>query len=184
VKRIPKKRWLWLCLALLAIAALFVFPGSRWRIIGWVRGEPFYAGQPVSYWRAQAKNCDQLCLAENLYFYFQATSEIQELRRAWVSRNDWDLDHPLLRGDPKALSVLLQLLDESDDESWEVRLIAIYSLAKIGPEAKPAVAAIEKEFSRPYDNTLRSAAYSALSKIDPEAAARAKAANPALHHLF
>jgi hypothetical protein len=56
VRNLLKKRWLWLCLALLAIGALFVFPASRWRIVGWVKNEKFYEGRPTSYWSAELRN--------------------------------------------------------------------------------------------------------------------------------
>jgi hypothetical protein len=47
-----KRRWrIWLGLGLLLfVAASFLLPAVRWRVIGWVRGEAFYQGMPTSYW--------------------------------------------------------------------------------------------------------------------------------------
>jgi hypothetical protein len=37
-------------LALAAVLGTLAMPGVHWRLIGWVRGEPFWRGRPASYY--------------------------------------------------------------------------------------------------------------------------------------
>jgi hypothetical protein len=48
-----RRHLLWAALAFFLLAAIFLFPASRWRIIGWIKGESFYRGRPTSYWREE-----------------------------------------------------------------------------------------------------------------------------------
>src|SRR5271165_4654953 len=49
-----KRRWLWFGLMILfLINGLFLLPLVRWQLVGWVKGEAFYMGQPTSYWAAE-----------------------------------------------------------------------------------------------------------------------------------
>src|SRR5690242_8106067 len=47
-----KHRWrLWLLLLLLLLlGGLLLVPQVRWPVYGWLRGEAFYQGMPVSWW--------------------------------------------------------------------------------------------------------------------------------------
>ena len=46
-----KRRWLVLGLLALAVAIPVAHPSTRWRMLGWYRGEAFYEGWPSSFWR-------------------------------------------------------------------------------------------------------------------------------------
>jgi hypothetical protein len=51
-----KKRWRYLFLFLLALLALAAWFEPTHVVRGWLRGEVFFEGRPVSYWRNEVAN--------------------------------------------------------------------------------------------------------------------------------
>jgi len=151
VRRLLRKRWLCLLLVLLIGTALLVFPASRWRIIGWLRGESFYQARPTSYWSGELSQWGKQ------WNGYQEDQDPTYARRATV----WDDVAERLSGrvslelafggeelqlvNPEAVPVLLELLTDS---RVRVRTIAALCLGKIGPEAKSAFPALLELFNR------------------------------------
>src|SRR5262245_37906529 len=42
-----------------ALVVAFAFPGVRWPLLGWIRGEPFWRGMPASYYAARLRAATQ-----------------------------------------------------------------------------------------------------------------------------
>src|SRR5215472_13456753 len=87
------KKRLVLCLALLVIASLgaaLAFPRTHFALLGWLRGESYYEGQPTSYWAAAIKKHP-------------------------FSGEAGDICKKLQTGGQTAIPVLCQLLDHEDE---------------------------------------------------------------------
>jgi hypothetical protein len=159
---------------LLLVAGSFLLPAVRWRVIGWWRGEAFYQGMPTSYWSRECQRWQEL----------KITGSWPGADRYWIREPNWFEQHvdpilnrapiiwsmdplPLLRSDPLAVPVLVELLQDAD---INVRRIAANGLKMIGPPAKaatPALIQAAENEEMTWDARL------ALQAIDPEAAAKA-----------
>jgi hypothetical protein len=135
-----KRRWrLWLGLALLLIVgASLLQPAVYWRIIGRARGEAFYQGMPTSYWKNELRRFEMMdfFLSGDLYFRPRPPTSTERWLRKHLGIHF--AKNPFASGcceDPAVLPVLMELLGCEDPQ---VQLIAIQSLAAIGPEARPA----------------------------------------------
>lgn len=182
-----KSRWFWLSSAIFVAVTLAAFPGSRWPILGWVKGESFYRGRPTSYWRAELQQW-----SERFYFNADGHGGFLETRGwyrqplpegfwlnkfPWVNRAVASDKLPLMQGEVEAAQVLADLLADAD---WQNKRIATLGLGKIGPAAKPqwgllwnlyvgmiANADLSLVEKCVFANTLAAA----LWRIDPKAAA-------------
>ena len=126
------------------VAALYFGPGGYWRVRGWLDNEPSYAGWPASYWRHEADRCSTLEIEANNNIVLRNADDfysMSELKPRWLRHDVWHLDHPLMQGNPAAVSVLLELLK---DDRPNIRIIALCALARIGPGAEEAVPAIRE----------------------------------------
>jgi len=120
-------------LAFAALAFIVALPPVHWRMIGWCRGERFYLGRPVSYYRP-------ICRSEygppNGCCSASIPNDWPRVRWLFGDRvADWLMagPNPLFQGDPAAVPVLVVLLEDPD---WDVRLAAASCLARVGPAAK------------------------------------------------
>jgi hypothetical protein len=134
-------------------------PGVRWPIIGWWRGEEFYARRPASYWAWQLECLSGCGYSLPVLSVTGCRCELipvpGPLRRLGVWSPAWsvpDADLPFAAGDPAGVPVLRVLLRHLD---VRVRVHAAWALAKVGP---PAAAAVED---------LRAAAAVNQEKEDP-----------------
>jgi hypothetical protein len=173
-----KRRWrLWLTLTLLLlVGGAFMLPAVHWPVIGWVKGEVFYDGMPTSYWRNEASRCDSFPLAKSNTYGRNTVndSSFQIARQRWLGSNDWHADHPLLRGDPAAVSLLLELLNDDDPQ---VKMIAAKGLANAGPSGRSASTELRRELDHEF-GLVRDLAAEALHRIDPEEATRTGVPRP------
>jgi hypothetical protein len=200
MKRTLSKRWLWLCLLLLAIFSLVVFPVSRWRIIGWVKGEAFYEGWPTSYWAHELQQwghpsyaiiSSATVISRSGPFWCRQPSAWERLWKqvqpAPMTRSS---QPPLVEDrDPASIPVLLELLQHPDSG---IQLIVVHALGQIGPDAHQAVPALLRmieEADKPLQEYQATGSFdlsswidqgavweeaaNALKKIAPEAAANA-----------
>src|SRR5580704_12574061 len=133
-------------LALVALLGFFALPPVYWRLIGTVRGEAFYQGRPVSYWRNE--------IAGSRFTNFRATESgryciparrlrgyrwwLEECRnRLWPTRySAFETEFAMPDGDPAELPVLVALLE---DPSPKVRGYAALLAATLGASARPVV---------------------------------------------
>src|SRR5262249_43958257 len=103
-----RRHLLWVALVLFLLAAIFLLPASRWRIIGWTKGESFYRGRPTSYWR------------EEILFYHNVPPEKSFLDPIFGPPEREPLAAPFwgrepFCDDPAALWVVLDLLEDQND---------------------------------------------------------------------
>ena len=149
-------RWrLFLVLGLLlVVSGLLLVPKVRWSAYGWLRGEAFYQGRPASYWRDQVQR----------HFEAKARGSVEI---PWIAGVLDDLgapvsiDNPLdmpevLRPDPSAIPVLIDLLQEDDEQ---VCLAACDALGDIGADAQAAVPALLKMLQDPRRSYRESASF-------------------------
>jgi hypothetical protein len=169
-----RRRLFWLSLLLLLLVlAVVVFPASRWRIIGWVKGEAFYDGRPTSYWseRIKARHVRHderskliLAKANNTYSWTRLWSDL-------TGRDTEDLSDPLCTqesaypfADTAAVPVMIELL--GDPES-QVRIYTCHALVTVEGSNKAAIPALVLMLGSADVYDRRNAA-SVLAIIGPE----------------
>jgi hypothetical protein len=143
----------WGALALLAslgLTVLLLFPTNRLILVGLLRHEPFYRWRPASYWRERAKEQTKILrsLPRGLLLDTQSSPPtwqhmLNDITAGRAPRLDGHL--PLLQGNPAAVAVLIDLLDDPDDD---VRMAAVLGLRMVGPAAEaaiPVLASLVKE---------------------------------------
>lgn len=206
-----KGRWrLWLCLALVfLVGAGLLYPPLKWRLIGWMRGEAFYQGRPTSYWRQKIQQYQHSTMEERQASHDHWMRKVEEL--VGLPSNDLfkhpytELNNPAAVDNPAGVSVLVQLLQDSDPH---IRGTAALEIANYSPPTGPAVPILIDllEDPDPYvranaamsllgskakeavpsllrllndeDLGVRQAARQAICEIDPEAAAKAMIVDP------
>jgi hypothetical protein len=184
-----RRRRLLVGLAVLAFLGVLALPGVHWRLVGWAKGEPFYQGRPVSYWRQRLSGGNiwvfypyshpwekpDFCLfysPRDDYF----TKAIQLLERLTGRDRDNEIFNPspMFHGDPEALTVLLTLLG---DGRPKVRAMAAQELGQLGERGRPAATALRNLLSDRgdlgLDATVGRTAAIALRRIDPDALKKA-----------
>lgn len=143
---------------LLGAAALALIPDARWRVVGWVRGESFYAGRPTRYWSERVAAWMHPGSDGTPADGQERTDPLRLLdRRGEVAP---PFGQP---PDPAAVPVLRELLR---DEDRQVCLFACQALARLGPQAEPAVAALANLLGHPDVSRRRNAAM-ALAALGP-----------------
>jgi hypothetical protein len=145
-----RRKLLVICLTALVILATAAFYQSA--LIGWWRGEAKYKGRYTNSWRAEMR-CYEGGMAEgNLWHLDYAFSQKSSLWENWLDKlgvrkrslggftigvpDRHDLGIVLQDGDPDAVPVLMELLN---DEDPTVRLLAIFGLQRVGAAARDAV---------------------------------------------
>lgn len=194
MRRIAKRGWFGVVLVLILLGTLFVIPANRYRMSGFIRGESFYQGLPVSYWTQEVEKW------EHTWKFDDRTLQSVWHRRPanweawWVARfigSDPAAQDtlPLLQGDSQAVAVLIELLGDPD---WKIRWIAAEGLGIIGPAARSAFPGLHALVdldaipNMPYlqlpgwedEEAFHHFAARALHRIDPEAAVQARVKNP------
>jgi hypothetical protein len=133
------RRGIILLLILLLAAFVAIFPPTRIRIVGFVRGENTYKGLPTSYWREQAQRpAKRVQQGKGFYLEIEpprATTWFGKVKTNLGLSADWDY-RLFVDEDPAATAVLIDLLKDPDRG---IQFIACYGLQKIGPPAKAAV---------------------------------------------
>lgn len=134
-----RRRWRLLTgLALLLVGVVLSFPAVHWRLIGWARGEAFYDGRPSSWWREPVRRypLDPSEAVEEVYEKILA-EEFGDgsIWEKWTGPRHPPTYRPLLAGDPSAIRVLTELLNDSDER---VRTTARQMLDRIAAEAGKA----------------------------------------------
>jgi HEAT repeat protein len=111
-----KRRWrLWLGLVLLLfVAASFLLPAVRWRVIGWVKGEAFYEGRPTSYWSKEIERSAEEIAPNQTTTIAKSPGMIDQLKDfVGIPRDNSDIP-AVLQGDSAAMAVLSELLKDKN----------------------------------------------------------------------
>jgi hypothetical protein len=164
------RRFLLVSLAGVAILATATFYQSA--LIGWWRGEAKYKGRYTNSWHDELRAYEH----SHVYSRYPPDSRWKFARpepswRVFIAerfpgliRLKWDLNPPLQDGDPKAVAVLIALLDAPEPH---VRSLAARGLESIGPPANEAVPALLRLTDDP-EGMPSWSAWEALLAIDPE----------------
>jgi hypothetical protein len=184
------RKWIVLGIGVFVLHVLGLFltmPTPRWVIWGFLRGEPFYKGRPVCWWKDELQDwVPEAPLASRLSPYdFSSDDEAgiglfpnPELdltgwvirRRTSVKRtNEWlnkliktnDRSLPFLDGDTKAVPVLRELLL---DEDPTILRIAMTGLRRAGLSASIAITSVEPLTHHP-DRAVRREARHTLCSL-------------------
>lgn len=145
-----------------ALGLAWLVPASRWAMVGLARKESFYQGRPTSYWSKEIKDWNTYLLAS--YSPVRSSPGWKDLVPSGPHSRNADMrEHPaVLEGDPRAIPVLIELLQAEDAG---VREWAASTLGEIGPPARDAIPALSELLKDP---ALRSWAAEALSNIDSD----------------
>jgi hypothetical protein len=140
-------------------------------LIGWWRGEAKYKGRYTNSWRAEMRTYDQYFRISSDWYFFHTQSRWEH----WLSNflpksspSDDRFDPPWKDGDPKAIPLLVELLQAPETC---VRVIAASGLETIGPPARDAIPALLAVLRNDNDEDVANEAFSALEEIDREVAA-------------
>lgn len=145
MKTLFKQRWFWLLLTLLIVSTLVVIPASRWRIVGWVRGESFFQGRPASYWSGEVSQWDRRDNVFGHLSYSRKLSLWESFHNRFSGSVNPDRSGAELRlVDPEAVPVLLELLADANPR---VRGIAAFCLGNLGPDASSAFPVLLNTFN-------------------------------------
>jgi hypothetical protein len=136
-----------LVLMVVAIVAGLIASSMTFRLMDNTRKESLYRNQPTSYWS-------------------QKLQEPIQRKEVWQGHlkmmKDIDPAADLRRGDPEAVPVLIELLQ---DQNSIVRQEAILILARVGGPARSAVPALQQALNDP-DEQVRARATTALKQIE------------------
>jgi hypothetical protein len=161
-----------------------------WRLSGLWRGEAFYRGLPTSYWRRQildypdgmAEYSRDLPLTMMRYHVDPPESPVDKLLQlCHLPDRREPIPFPFEERSPAAVPVLIELLRDSHPV---VRRYAADCLGDLGPQARPAVPALQqalqdREVGGLFVCTVSDAAADALDRIDPGTAPHAATPGPA-----
>jgi HEAT repeat protein len=137
-----RKRTIWIVVIVLLVAglcALAVFFDPSARVLGWVRGEPFFEERSATAWRRELRNPDE--------------------NRAVAATTS------LANGKDKSIPVCVWLLKNADEP--QVRLRAAESLGKMGKEAASAGPDLVIAFSDS-DPLVRAVAVRVVGDLAPD----------------
>jgi hypothetical protein len=145
---------------LLTAGALIVVigPNARWWLLGSLRGEPFYQGQPSSYWSALISDCKASPFLVRRsgphgarqhappMVLFRCASAFDKARDWLTARIGWPgfsgaEQRPFKSADVEALPVLITLLN---DPSAQVRYYAVQQIEDFGDDGLVALPALRK----------------------------------------
>ena len=152
----------------LALGVFLLFPSGRLILCGLLKGESFYHGKPTQYWRSVAKK--QTTKFHNIFgscLIFKGPTPIAKISfcdrisKKW--RQTWtESTYPLLDGDPAAIPVLRELIQDPDPD---VRQAAANGLERIGPKAESMVPLLCKMLKEDADESVRGVVVRALGVI-------------------
>jgi hypothetical protein len=171
VRLLPKTRRGRLALAGGLLALLL---GGYWFVFEYRPREAHYKGRPTSWW---ARECSRLEWGGSVsawrYLSLSYTPVPpdgldgavweQWLRQLGVPLPFRPVDERLLRGDPAAVPVLIELLRSPEDQS---RTAGAYGLGRVGPAAREAAPELLGAYAK---NVTFDAARLSLRRIDPDA---------------
>jgi hypothetical protein len=120
---------------------------GQWRLVMWGRSNKTGI---MSFWRRKRS---------------QIATLLQELG---IQTTEERFEMPLLKGDPAALPVLIELLESTDSQ---VRLMAAEGLEQLREKARPAIPALLHAIDDE-DETVREQAEQTLYRVDREAAGK------------
>jgi hypothetical protein len=149
---VRRRRCLLFLLAAVAVLGVLALPAVHWRLVGWARGEPFYAARPVSYWRGVVREAeldatfrDSGPLVITRLTFARAEGRVTKFLRRWLPRLGptprGERDPPLPAGDPAALPVLESLLADGEPK---VRAAAAHALGNVGAGAARTAPALRR----------------------------------------
>jgi hypothetical protein len=161
-----------------ALVVALALPGVRWRLLGWIRGEPFWRGMPASYYaariRAAQKEYDGTAIAPR--DSGQAEKWVRQKLSTGVADAVWGGPAPFLldheRPDAAAVPVLAILMTQPEPR---VRKFAAESAAVLRHQAAPLLPELVTLLDDP-DRGVREMAALALGHLGP-------AARPAIPRL-
>jgi len=171
MKAALSKRWLWCGLLLLGSGAVLLFPDSRWRIVGWVKGESFYKNRPTCYWRERVKHLQMSVSHPEPSWFRDAWHQLQKRLGNDDATNgrdpfytEFDQKHYVYRKpDMVGVPVLIELVLDSDAT---VASYARSALGQLGQDALAAAPALAQQMDHP-DPERRCGAAWALAIIQP-----------------
>jgi len=187
-----RKRLLAWGLFFVLLAAFLYCPSIRWPLVGLIRNERHYRSLPVSYWRhkiiadAEAREREGGLFGHAGALFNRVTGNAGP-------------DPPIPEGDPGAIPMLLELLDDKDprvragatyalsfrppddkvmtallkvmnDQDAKVRKEAVDSMGRLGSDAKLAVPLLMRAVLNDPDEEVRESAAIAVCALDPETA--------------
>lgn len=129
------RRTILLFLGAASAAVMLSFPSVHWRLYGWVRGEAFYRGKPVSYWSHQLTAFQFLGFMDEYEAWDLPVDHFGRLRyRIKIGlgvreRPRFGTQTPLSGGDPSYVGVLRHLLTDANPK---VRALACMDLGELG----------------------------------------------------
>ncbi|OAI46022.1 hypothetical protein AYO44_12125 [Planctomycetaceae bacterium SCGC AG-212-F19] len=186
------KRLFLVLLLLPVVGGLLLMPSVRWPVYGWLRGEVFYQGMPVSWWANEIESLYQpMWVPVSVSIIRRTTWSVERHPSLWdkirerlglkntaVPVMDTTLGGPLVDGDADALPLLLALVR---NPSPKVRRLAISGLEAQGqkrPKVPPVVAGAIGEAVNDSDDEVQYDARAALRLLNLEAAANAGLVDP------
>lgn len=157
-------------LLLFLLGSLLLVPSVRWPVYGWLRGEAFYQGMPVSWWEEEIEAryepfTDSVSSAP-AWLIVETTSPLLHEIKQQISPDTMSVPlpmtiipvGPLMEGDPDAIPVLLELLRSG---SAKVRRLAIAGL-KCHAHCQREIVTLLREASKDPDKMVRQDAENAL----------------------
>jgi hypothetical protein len=174
-----RKRWVWLCLAvvLFGAAVLAALLEPTHTVPGWLAGEPFYRGRPARYWREVLRkhgrnNRPPIGIIRQFRDGHAAFPVLRECAHDPDRNVRWPAIARLSLDDLRDEQVLAVLVGALEDGDPEVRLLATSGLAHWGPTARDAIPALAARLQDP-EHEVAHHADLALWEIDPTAAVTA-----------
>lgn len=136
MKTTIKKRLLWLIVGLFAVGAtILAFPVPRQTLVGWITGEPFFSGKPLSLILLRAQHGDSV----------QRRTAISSL---WLGtcRGSGELEEtpPFSERRGDVVSVLLEI--QASDSDAQVRAESVVMLGRIASEYADVAKRVVGEF--------------------------------------
>jgi hypothetical protein len=149
-----RRRRLLIGLAVLALGGVLALPAVHWWLIGWVRGEPSYHGQPTTFWSRRIQQYGYGVPGMQMHggrYYVRPYDPLARIKQSLGLAGAYDpfvdREMPFIDPDPDGIPVLTALLGDDEPTVRGFAVVALFRFTEVkgaAGAAKPAILALRR----------------------------------------